>query len=657
VKLSNKTILFPLGLLIAAGVGYWGALQRTADTAASHPPPSPKLEALARGAVLNTARPLTGSDLQGRILVVNFCTLSSTSSLHAAADLMALEKEFGPVVTILGVHVPKFESEKDPSTLRALILRYGLTFPMIDDSDGQIAKLFGVTISPTWVVVNPQGEIVGTFPGEGHAAELALQLRALKGILKGESSLPPLPLALEQTKTPPKELSFPTHLVYAENVDGEPLLWISDSANHRVLGVRLSGTVAFEIGKKGEAGRNDGTFDNAHFHDPGGLLFREQTLYIADTSNHLIRKADLSTKRVSTIAGTGMLGSSRYVKDAPALTTPLSSPTDLAFYPSPQEITISMTGVHQLWTYHLDNLTLTTTAGSGTESMIDGIYPDSSLAEPSGLAALDHRLYFVDAASSSLRALENNAIQTLIGISVPVFGFNDGLKEQARMQHPTGLFADATGVYIADTYNHAIRKYDPTSATLTTVAGNGSRGELGPDLTSSRFNAPSAVTRGKTEFYVADTNNHAVIVVDLDTRTVKPFLIDEEDRPKPLALDKDLPNLKNGPRLRVKAAEPIELDLDLPSEWKINDTAPSALTLFKIHGTKGESVAHFSRDALIGRQVRLPAMEPNSLYRLQGTFYFCKDQKSADCSIQSHDQELAPSDNASQAKLDIHLLP
>src|SRR5262249_1136691 len=152
---------------------------------------------------------------------------------------------------------------------------------------------------------------------------------------------------------------------------------------------------------------------------------------------------------------------------APALSTALSSPWDLAFFPDADSLVIAMAGTHQLWAYHLGAKTLDILAGSGLESLQDGAYPENALSQPSGVSVFDGKLYFVDSETSSLRVLEFSRdrktppqVKTLVGQGLFDFGLRDGKKDVARMQHPLGVLAEASGIYVADTYNHAIRRYD-----------------------------------------------------------------------------------------------------------------------------------------------------------------------------------------------------
>src|SRR5262249_38203482 len=150
--------------------------------------------------------------------------------------------------------------------------------------------------------------------------------------------------------------------------------------------------------------------------------------------------------------GTGRQGFERLSGPAAALNTGLSSPWDVALYPSAAQLAIAMAGLHQLWSYDLGSQRLQVLAGNGLEAIDDGAYPFNALAQPSGLSASEGSLYFVDSETSSLRELRDGKVRTLIGTGLFDFGFKDGKQGVARLQHPLGLWADASGIYVADSY-------------------------------------------------------------------------------------------------------------------------------------------------------------------------------------------------------------
>lgn len=625
-----------LALLFAAAC-------RPADEAGSPPLNFPVAESHRALAVqpdwLNTARPLKAEDLAGRILLVDFWTYACINCIHVIPDLHRLEKEFGNDLTVIGVHSAKFDNEKDSENIRAAVRRYELEHPVVNDADFKVWNAYGVNAWPTWILIKPDGEVDRTYSGEGHYDEVRADVERLRKEFAGRLRQDPLPIALESEKMAPAELSFPGKLAF--DVE-RGLLWISDSNHHRLVAVRLDGTIVETVGKKDEAGKQDGDFANARFHRPQGLLYGPGKLYVADTENHLIRVVDLAKREVKTIAGTGVQGFLHELKNAPALTTPLSSPWDLAFYPDASSLAIAMAGSHQLWSLDLTKGTLNILAGNGRESIDDGAYPENSLSQPSGLSAVDSRLYFVDSETSSLRLLAREpdsktprlAIKTLIGEGLFDFGFKDGDKATARLQHPIGVWAEEGQAYVADTYNHSIRRYDMKSAKLSTLAGDGQRGESDGEFAKARFNEPNAILKIADRFYVADTNNHRIRILDPLSGQVSTLEIkSKESAPASPAASQPaekLPNLKISQQLTLAPGEKIDWKLELPGGWKLNAQAPSRLQLFDVTG-KPEAIVSFGKAELVSKQVALPALGAGKKYLLQALLYYCREGAEALC--------------------------
>jgi DNA-binding beta-propeller fold protein YncE len=140
------------------------------------------------------------------------------------------------------------------------------------------------------------------------------------------------------------------------------------------------------------------------------------------------------------------------------------SPWDVVWWQG--RLVVANAGTHQL--LDADGAVL---AGTGVEGLRDGPAEESWLAQPSGLAADGDRLWFVDAETSALRWLEDGQVHTAVGEGLFDFGHRDGPAGQALLQHPLGvaLLPDRS-VVVCDTYNDAVRRFDPAAGTVTTLA-------------------------------------------------------------------------------------------------------------------------------------------------------------------------------------------
>jgi thiol-disulfide isomerase/thioredoxin len=593
---------------------------------------------------LNTSRPLTADDLKGRIILLDFWTYCCINCMHVIPDLKYLEEKFGDGLTVIGVHSAKFKNERDTDNIRNAILRYGIHHPVVNDFDFSTWQAFGIRAWPTFVLINPKGTIEQLYSGEGNRESAEHDIAELIKKYEGHINKEKLPLALEEAKAPPSVLSFPGKLAYAADFNGKPALFVSDSGHQRVVVMTLDGAITDSIGS-GKEGNNDGNFEEVSFNTPQGVLYKDGMLYIADTNNHTLRAADFGNRTVTTIAGTGRQGYERGANNQPARETPLASPWALEFYPDERHIAIAMAGTHQLWGYDIDKKTVSVTAGNGRESIDDGKYPYNSLSQPSGLAVHDGKLYFIDSETSSLRVYENGEVKTLIGTGLFDFGYKEGKQGTARMQHPLGVFADDSGVYIADSYNHSIRRYDPKTGILSNFAGHGERGNKDGDLAQAEFNEPNDLLHVGSKFYIADTNNNTIRVIDNDKITT---LTVNEIKPATAPEFSDaVPNLQPLPAAKVVAGSPVAVTVELQKGWHINDEAPSQLALFDMNGDKPKAVKSLDLAAIKTKSFTLPALK-NGNYRLNGTLYYCEDRAGSQCLLKSFNLEINAGDKGSK---------
>ncbi|MCC6315104.1 MAG: alkyl hydroperoxide reductase, partial [Thermomicrobiales bacterium] len=269
----------------------------------------------------------------------------------------------------------------------------------------------------------------------------------------------------------------------------------------------------------GAAGFVDGAGGAARFRAPRGmaLLPDGRTLAVADTANHALRAVDLDTFAVTTLAGTGGRAD-WHSRGGPGRSVALASPWGVAWFAG--AVWIAMAGLHQLWRYDPTTGMVEPAAGTGAEALHDGSLQAAAFAQPSGVAPLGEALYVVCAEASAVRRVDPRAdrVRRLIGRGLFVWGDTDGVGDAALMQHPQGIAAEAAGtassLWIADTYNHAIRVLDPATRRLETLTGGGPALVDG-ELTVARFNEPSAVAMLGDRLFVADTNNHALRAIDL----------------------------------------------------------------------------------------------------------------------------------------------
>lgn len=443
--------------------------------------------------ILNTKTPIKAKDLQGKIVLVDFWTYGCINCQQVLPDLKYLENKYASELVVIGVHSAKFENEKGSFEIKKAIARYGINHPVVNDSEFKIWNAFSVEAWPTLVLINPEGKAIKAYSGEGHRGDLDRDIFALSNKYKGKISNTKIALATEDHKM---VFKFPSKISEVQNFssDGKParsVYFLTDSSHHQIVGLEKNGKEFLRIGN-GKEGFGVDTLSR-----PQGVAFKDGVLYIADTANNALRIYDFKTKKITTVGGDGSRGDV------------WASPWALAVT-SPDEITIAMAGTHQLIGFNTKTKQARVVAGSGEESINDGPLPGNSLSQPSGLSLVGGKLYFVDAETSSLRVLEGGKITTLIGTGLFDFGLKDGDKKTALMQHTTGVFATADKVYLADTYNHAVRVYDVKSGKLTTLAKG--------------FKEPNDVIISDGKLIVVSTGEHVLKKVDLKTGKVEKFV-------------------------------------------------------------------------------------------------------------------------------------
>ena len=464
---------------------------------------------------LNTSKPLTLAELRGKIVLLDFWTYGCINCIHIIPDLKKLEAKYKNEIVVIGVHSAKFTNERQSENIRRIILRYELEHPVVNDAEMNIWNSYHVEMYPTQVLIDPGGKIVAKTSGEGQLKTLDEKINETitKFRAAGKLDEKPLVFALEKDKFADSPLLFPGKILADEKSDR---LFIADSNHNRIIVAKLDGKTLEIIGN-GRAARNDGDFQTAAFNHPQGMALDGNFLYIADTANQLIRRIDLGAKRVETVAGTGEQIYETSVGGA-AREIPLNSPWDLQLVG--KQLFVAMAGDHQIWMMDLTQNTIAPFAGSGTEERADGSFTKCAFAQPSGLASDGVNLYVADAESNVIREvdLEKKKVKTLAGGNLFDFGDLDGIGDNVRLQHPLGVAFWNKNILVADTYNHKIKFLNPDRGNVKTFAGDGKFGNL--DGAKSRFYEPGGLSVAGNKLYIADTNNNAIRVLDLETKQV-----------------------------------------------------------------------------------------------------------------------------------------
>lgn len=420
-------------------------------------------------------------DFRGRFLLLDFWTLCCVNCHHVLAELRPIEEKYAAELTVVGVHSPKFEHEKKAETVFQAIARHDIPHPVLNDPDMTTWQAYGVRAWPTLVLVDPEGEIIATYSGEGHGhaidallEEKIPQYEAKGSLIRGDGVFVPLEESPRVFRQPGKVSTIP--VAYREHFRGADLL-VSDSGGHRLAAISHAepGTVLWSTGT-GSRGRTDGALGQAQFCEPYGVSWVSPDhadalgfhVVVADTANHLIRGISLTTGLVSTLAGTGAQWMQQDPTSGVATDVALTTPWDVVVEGT--TAIIAMAGDHRLWSLDLANMTVGIFAGTSNEGLVDGTLETSWFAQPSALVGDRDTLWVIDSETSALRLIRDQTVTTVVGTGLFDFGHVDGVSDTALFQHPLGAAVLADGsVVIADSYNGAIRCYNPDTNQVTTL--------------------------------------------------------------------------------------------------------------------------------------------------------------------------------------------
>ena len=259
------------------------------------------------------------------------------------------------------------------------------------------------------------------------------------------------------TTTGPR-LDFPAGLATDNRT-----VYVASSRNNTVTAIDVaSHAIRLVAGETFKEGNNDGSATGAHFNSPEGIALIGNSLYVVDTNNSDIRKIDLGAQQVTTVAGQANI--------------------------------------------------------SGTE---DGPATEAHFNLPTALATDGHDLFVCDSSNSTVRKISLSERKvTTIGGQAQTSGKDDGPIAKSSFSNPRGVATDGKVVFVADTGNDKIRKIDLGSSTVSTLAGTGEEGNTDGPPDKATFNNPGAMCLNGGNLYVMDSDNHAVRKIDTATGTV-----------------------------------------------------------------------------------------------------------------------------------------
>lgn len=388
----------------------------------------------------------------------------------------------GRVTTIAGVTVPGFSGDGGPAVLAQLATPSDVAVdPLgtvyIADSVNGRARVVDAT---TGIITTIAGTGALGFGGTGGAATSTVVL---------------LPFGVAD--------------------DGAGGVFITDTYGHRIRRVSADGIVTEHVGTGNVGFSGDGgPASAARIAYPQGLA-RDAlgNLYLADTQNRRVRRVSAGGV-IETIAGTGTAGGGG--DGLPAITAQLRSPADVALDATGATLYVADAEDHRVRRIDLTTGVITTVAGTGTAGYAgDGdVATSARLFSPGGVAvdALG-ALYIADTRNHAVRRVSPaGLIETVAGTGVAGATGDGDQATSAQLTGPLAVAIDGAGdLWIADTGTDRIRKVDASTGVITTVVGSshGLAGDGGP-AAAAQLSSPSAIAFVGADLYVADTANLSI---------------------------------------------------------------------------------------------------------------------------------------------------
>jgi hypothetical protein len=272
-------------------------------------------------------------------------------------------------------------------------------------------------------------------------------------------------------------------------------LYVTDSSNNKIRKIVISTGVVTTLAGGGSGTSTDGTGTSASFNNPRGITTDGTNLYVADVNNNKIRKIVIATGVVTTLAGGGS-------------GTSTDGTGTSASFNNPQGITNDGTNLYVSDTNN--NKIRKIVIATGAVLTLTGT--SASFNSPRGITTDGTNLYVADRDNHKIRkiVIATGAVTTLAGTGSQ--GSSDNSNgTSASFKKPLGITTDGTNIYVADTYNHKIRKIVISTGAVTTLAGSNNGGSTDHESgTSAQFERPRGITTDGTNIYVADTDNNKI---------------------------------------------------------------------------------------------------------------------------------------------------
>jgi DNA-binding beta-propeller fold protein YncE len=315
-------------------------------------------------------------------------------------------------------------------------------------------------------------------------------------------------------------LEVPIDQPFGVEVGPDSALYITSVGQHRVLRLdprtkRITSVAG--SGAKGYAG-DGGPATQAQLNEPYEIRFdRGGNMFFVEMQNHVVRRVDARSHKITTVAGTGAAG---FAGDGgPAASAQFRQPHSIAL-DDRGALYVADIGNHRIRKIDLDSRIVTTVAGNGEMQLpLDGrVTQGHSMVGPRALSITGRTMWIALREGHSVWRMDLDTLvaRHVAGSGAKGYGGDGGPAPAATFNGPKGIAATEDGVlYVVDTENQAIRAIDTRAGRVHTVAGSGPtrRGfavDHGPAL-DAQFDRPHGICLAPDgSLYIGDTNNHRV---------------------------------------------------------------------------------------------------------------------------------------------------
>ena len=332
-------------------------------------------------------------------------------------------------------------------------------------------------------------------------------------------------------------------------VDAAGDMFIADSSNARIREVSGASGIISTVAGNGSPGfaGDGGPATSAEISNPTSIaLDPAGNIYFADNGNNLIRRIDAFTGQISTVAGTP--GSHGYAGDGAAATAALLNGPNSICLDGSGNLYIADTSNNVIRMIGAATGKISTVAGTGSQSYTGdgGLAIAATLNQPWGIATTAAGgLYIADQGNNVVRLVVAGVISTVVGNGSGGYAGDNGPAVTAQLNIPSSIVIDVAGnLYVADTGNNRVRKVNATTSYITTIAGSISEsisGDDGPANAAGLYGPYGLALDGQGSLYIADVFHNRIRKVSANAVVLsyQPIRVGRTSAPMAQSLEND----------------------------------------------------------------------------------------------------------------------